>query len=298
MTAVVPGAVETDALAGRPPASTTTGTARVTRRGWRGLLRRPTFLVSVAILLGWVVLAVGWHLLGLQPFARTGELLQAPSAAHWFGTDSLGRDVFARVAAGARPALVIGPFGAALATVVGGTLGLLAGYHRGWVDTALMRFFDVLLALPSLIFLVVLVGAFGVSTPALVLIVGVLFAPGIARIVRAAVLVEMGKSYVQAARLQGESAVRAMVTELLPNVIGVFVIQAVLSLGAAIFITASLSFLGLGSQPPAADWGLDINANRAYLQAAWWTVVFPGVAVASIVVSANLIADNLKEVSE
>lgn len=298
MTAVVPGAVETDALAGRPPASTSTGTARANPRGWRGLFRRPTFLVSVAILLWWVVLAVGWHLLGLQPFARTGELLQAPSAAHWFGTDSLGRDVFARVAAGARPALVIGPFGAALATVVGGTLGLLAGYHRGGVDTALMRFFDVLLALPSLIFLVVLVGAFGVSTPALVLIVGVLFAPGIARIVRAAVLVEMGKSYVQAARLQGESAVRAMVSELLPNVIGVFVIQAVLSLGAAIFITASLSFLGLGSQPPAADWGLDINANRAYLQAAWWTVVFPGVAVASIVVSANLIADNLKEVSE
>lgn len=298
MTAVVPGAVETDALAGRPPASTSTGTARVDPRGRRGLFRRPTFLVSVAVLLWWVVLAAGWHLLGLQPFARTGELLQAPSAAHWFGTDSLGRDVFARVAAGARPALVIGPFGAALATVVGGTLGLLAGYHRGWVDTALMRFFDVLLALPSLIFLVVLVGAFGVSTPALVLIVGVLFAPGIARIVRAAVLVEMGKSYVQAARLQGESAVRAMVSELLPNVIGVFVIQAVLSLGAAIFITASLSFLGLGSQPPAADWGLDINANRAYLQAAWWTVVFPGVAVASIVVSANLIADNLKEVSE
>lgn len=295
MTAVVPGALDTDT---RPaPDAVGARTVRPARRGRRALLRRPTFLVSVAILLGWVALAVGWHAFGLQPFAKTGGLLQPPSGAHWFGTDSLGRDVFARVAAGARPALLIGPFGAALATVLGGTLGLLAGYHRGWVDTALMRFFDVLLALPSLIFLVVLVGAFGVSTPALILIVGVLFAPGIARIVRATVLVEMGKSYVQAARLQGESAFRAMLTELLPNVVGVFVIQAVLSLGAAIFITASLSFLGLGSQPPAADWGLDINANRAYLQAAWWTVVFPGVAVASIVVSANLIADNLKEVT-
>ncbi|SFF80198.1 ABC transporter permease [Curtobacterium sp. YR515] len=296
MTAVVPGALATDAPVATGPEQT--AGSRRARRGWRALLGRPTFLVSVAVLVWWVVLAVGWHALGLQPFAKTGELLQAPSAAHWFGTDSLGRDVFARVAAGARPALVIGPFGAALATVLGGTLGLVAGFHRGWVDTALMRFFDVLLALPSLIFLVVLVGAFGVSTPALVLIVGVLFAPGIARIVRAAVLVEMGKSYVQAARLQGESALRAMLTELLPNVVGVFVVQAVLSLGAAIFITASLSFLGLGSQPPAADWGLDINANRAYLQAAWWTVVFPGVAVASIVVAANLIADNLKEVTE
>jgi peptide/nickel transport system permease protein len=296
VTAVVPGALDADTRTTLDATGTTSARAR--RRGWRALLTRPTFLVSVAVLLCWVVLAVGWHALGLQPYAKTGGLLQAPSAAHWFGTDSLGRDVFARVAAGASPALVIGPFGAGLATVLGGTLGLIAGYHRGWVDTALMRFFDVLLALPSLIFLVVLVGAFGVSTPALVLIVGVLFAPGIARIVRAAVLVEMGKSYVQAARLQGESSTRAMLTELLPNVAGVFVIQAVLSLGAAIFITASLSFLGLGSQPPAADWGLDINANRAFLQAAWWTVVFPGAAVASIVVAANLIADNLKEVTE
>ncbi|MGN6408922.1 MAG: ABC transporter permease, partial [Curtobacterium sp.] len=179
MTAVVPGALDTDTRTAVEPAQTVAG--RVTRRGWRALLRRPTFLVSVAILLWWLVLAVGWHAFGLQPFARTGGLLQAPGAAHWFGTDSLGRDVFARVAAGARPALLIGPFGAALATVLGGTLGLVAGYYRGWVDTALMRFFDVLLALPSLIFLVVLVGAFGVSTPALVLIVGVLFAPGIAR---------------------------------------------------------------------------------------------------------------------
>jgi peptide/nickel transport system permease protein len=270
----------------------------VTVTGWRALLRRPTFLVSVAIILWWAVLAVGWHAFGLQPFAKTGGLLQPPSGAHWFGNDNLGRDVFARAAAGASNALVIGPLGAGLGTVLGGSLGLVAGYYRGWVDTALMRFFDVLLALPSLIFLVVLVGAFGVSTPALVLIVGVLFAPGIARIVRAAVLVEMGKSYVESARLQGEGSVRAMLTELLPNVVGVFVIQAILSLGAAIFITASLSFLGLGSQPPAADWGLDINQNRVYLQAAWWTVVGPAVAVASIVVAANLIADNLKEVFE
>jgi peptide/nickel transport system permease protein len=293
MTATLPGALEDAAseLPGQVVRAPSPG------RGW-GLLRRPTFLVSAAIVLFWVVLAIGWHAFGLQPFAKTGDSLVPPGAAHWFGTDELGRDVFARVAAGARPALLIGPLGAGLATVLGGVLGLVAGYFRGWVDTALMRFFDVLLAVPSLIFLVVLVGAFGVSTPALIGIVGVLFAPGIARIVRAAVLVEMGKTYVQSARLQGESDLRAMTTELLPNILPTFVIQAILSLGAAIFITASLSFLGLGAQPPAADWGLDINENRVYLQAAWWTVVFPAVGVASIVVAANLIADNVKEVFE
>ncbi|BDZ51320.1 peptide ABC transporter permease [Frondihabitans sucicola] len=264
---------------------------------FRSLLRRPSFIVSVLIVVWWVVAAIGWHLVGLQPYAKTGELLASPTWAHPFGTDNLGRDMFARVVAGAGPALLIGPFGALLATIIGGALGLVAGYYRGVVDTLMMRFFDVLLALPSLIFLVVLVGAFGIGPGALILIVGILFAPGIARIIRAATLVEMGKSYVTAAKLQGERDVRILFRELLPNVLPNLVIQATLSLAAAVFITASLSFLGLGSQPPSADWGLAINENRVYLQTAWWTVVFPAVGVASLVVAANLIADNIREVS-
>jgi peptide/nickel transport system permease protein len=288
MTATLPGAQTLDPGAPAP--------AERPGRRVRALLRRPSFVVSVLLLLWWVVAAVGWHAAGLQPFAKTGTLLASPSWAHPFGTDNLGRDVFARVAAGAGPALIIGPFGAGLATILGGALGLVAGYYRGLVDTLLMRFFDVLLALPSLIFLVVLVGAFGATPGALVLIVGILFAPGIARIVRAATLVEMGKSYVTAARLQGERNGRILVRELLPNILPVLVVQATLSLAAAIFITASLSFLGLGSQPPSPDWGLAINENRVYLQSAWWTVVFPALGVASIVVAANLIADNIREV--
>ncbi len=267
------------------------------RRRVRALLRRPTFAVSALIVLWWVGAAATWHLFGLKPYASAGTLDAPPSWAQPFGTDYLGRSVFARTLAGADSALAVGPPGALLATVLGSALGLVAGYFRGWVDTALMRLFDVLVVLPPLIFLIVIVGAFGASPPALIVIIGVVFAPGIARIIRAAVLAEMGKKYVTTAQVQGESTLRIMVRELMPNVLPTIVIQATLSLAAAILMTATLSFLGLGSQPPSPDWGLAINQNRVYLESAWWSVLFPALAVASLVVSTQLIADNLREVS-
>jgi peptide/nickel transport system permease protein len=253
-------------------------------------------VLSVLVVAFWAGAALTWHLLGLSPYVSTGHLLAAPTWSQPFGTDNLGRSVFARTLAGADSALAVGPLGAAFATVLGSALGLVAGYFRGWVDTALMRVFDILVVLPPLIFLIVVVGAFGSSVPALIVIIGVVFAPGIARIIRAAVLAEMGKKYVTTARLQGESAARIMVTELVPNIAPTIIIQATLSLAAAILMTATLSFLGLGAQPPSPDWGLAINANRDYVESAWWTVLFPAAAVASLVVATHLIADNLKEV--
>jgi peptide/nickel transport system permease protein len=266
------------------------------RRRARALLRRPTFVISALIVLGWLLAATTWKLFGLNPYVSTGKMLAAPSLTHWFGTDYLGRSVFARTLAGSDTALLVGPLGSALATLLGGALGVIAGYYRGWVDTALMRVFDVLVVLPPLIFLIVLVSAFGASPAALILIIGVVFAPGIARIVRAAILAEMGKSYVTTARTQGESSVRIMARELVPNVTPVIVIQFTLSLASAILMTAALSFLGLGQQPPSPDWGLAINTNLAYVETAWWSVLFPALAVASLVVAVQLIADNLKEV--
>jgi peptide/nickel transport system permease protein len=265
------------------------------RRRVRALLRRPTFVISALIVVFWIVAALGWHLFGLDPYGNSGHSLAAPSWSQPFGTDDLGRSVFARTLAGADSALAVGPPGAILATILGGALGVIAGYFRGWVDTALMRVFDVLVVLPPLIFLIVLVGAFGASVPALIVIIGAVFAPGIARIVRSAVLAEMGKKYVTTARLQGESAPRIMVTELVPNVAPTVVVQATLSLSSAILMTATLSFLGLGQQPPSADWGLAINQNLDFIETAWWTVIFPALAVASLVVAVQLIADNLKE---
>ncbi|KHK96709.1 peptide ABC transporter permease [Microbacterium mangrovi] len=261
------------------------------------LLRRPTFVLSAVVLAVWVFGALTWPLFGLDPFGRAGANLAPPSLAHLFGTDYLGRDVFARVVAGAGSALLVGPIGAVLATVLGSAVGLLCGYYRGPVDAAFMRLFDVLVVLPPLIVIVVLVGAFGVGTPALILIVALVFAPGIARIIRAATLAELGKSYVISARLQGESGPAIIVREILPNVFPTVLIQATLSLAAAIFMTASLSFLGLGSQPPSPDWGLSISDNRIYIQSAWWTVVFPALAVASVITATHLLADNIKEVS-
>ena len=281
---------------GRGTAGIGTAAAGVGGRHARALLRRPTFVVSALIVVFWAGAAATWRLFGLNPYASTGHLLAAPGWSEPFGTDDLGRSVFARTLAGAGPALAVGPLGAILATVLGSALGVIAGYFRGWVDTVFMRIFDVLVVLPPLIFLIVVVGAFGASTPALIVIIGVTFAPGIARIIRAAVLAEMGKKYVTTAKVQGESALRIMTAELVPNVLPTIIIQATLSLAAAILMTATLSFLGLAAQPPSPDWGLAINNNLAYIESAWWTLVFPAVAVASLVVSAQLIADNLKEV--
>jgi len=286
-----PEAVSVDGstiVTGRPPGT-------FGRRA-RRLLRRPSFVISAVIVLWWIGAALLWHVAGLDPFGNSGAALAPPSAAHPFGTDNLGRSIFARTLAGADTALLIGPLGAILATALGTVLGLVAGYFKGWVDTGLMRLFDILVVLPPLIFLIVIAGAFDTTPLALILIVGVVFAPGIARIIRAAVLAEMGRSYVASARLQGESVGRILFGELLPNVLPTVMIQATLSLASAVFMTASLSFLGLGSQPPSPDWGLQINENRIYIQSAWWTVFFPAAAVASLVVAVHLLADNIKEV--
>lgn len=259
------------------------------------LLRRPSFVVGVLVVAAWVVVAIGWRWLGIDPFADTGARLAAPDAAHWLGTDRIGRDVLARVLAGAEPALLIGGLGTVLATVLGTALGLVAGFQRGWADQLLMRIFDVFLALPAVILLLVVIVAFGGSAGVLMLAVGVLLAPGIARVVRAEVLVEMGKDYVASARVQGERGVRILLTELLPNVWPQVLVQATLTLGAAVFVSASLAFLGVAAAPPSPDWGLAVGENRAFLQSAWWTIAFPALAVASLVVSATLVGDALRE---
>lgn len=260
------------------------------------LIRRPTFVVSSLIVLGWILAAVGWRWLGIDPYADAGANLAAPSADHWFGTDRIGRDVFARVIAGSESVLVVAPAATLIAATLGTVVGLVAGYRRGWIDAALMRVLDVLIVVPVIVVLLVVVTAFGQSLPVLILAIGILLSPLIARAVRAQTLVEMGKEYIESARLQGERPSRMLVHELLPNVWPQALVQATLCLGIAVFVTATLSFLGLAATPPSPDWGLAVSENRAFLQGAWWTVVFPCAAIASLVVSVNLIGDNLKEV--
>ena len=264
---------------------------------WRALLRRPTFVIGAAFVLFWVLAALLWKPLGFDPLGPSGLPLQAPSGAHPFGTDNLGRDMFARVLAGAAPTLQVAPAATLIATVTGTALGLAAGYFRGFVDDLLMRSFDVLYAFPQIIAVLLIASAFGRTLPTLVLAIALLFTPIIARTVRSAVLVETNQQYVEAARLQGEHAPWILSREILPNVLPVVVVEATIRLAYAIFVSAGLSFLGLGAQPPSPDWGLVVSQNRIFIQSAWWCAAFPALAIATLVVSVNMIADNLREVT-
>ena len=264
---------------------------------WRALLRRPTFLVGLVLIAFWVLAALLWRPLGFDPYNPTGLPLQAPSGSHPFGTDNLGRDMLARVLAGASPTLAVAPLATLLATAAGTALGLIAGYFRGLTDDVLMRSFDVLYAFPQIIAVLLVASAFGHSLLTLVLAIAVFFTPIIARTVRSAVLVETQQQYVEAARVQGEGTAWILFREILPNIAPVIVVEATIRLAYAIFVSAGLSFLGLGAQPPSPDWGLVVSQNRIFIQNAWWCVGFPALAIATLVVSVNLVADNLREVA-
>ena len=224
--------------------------------------------------------------------------LKPPSWAHPFGTDNLGRDIFSRVLAGAATVLVIAPAATALGLVGGTTVGLVTGFYRGWVDDVVSRIVDAFLALPLIVIAVLVLASLGRDTRNIILVIGIIFTPLIGRTVRSAVLVEREREYVAAARLRGERGIRIMVWEILPNITGPIMVEATVRLAYAIFTAATLSFLGLGLQDPSPDWGLQIANGRAYMQVAWWMVIFPAAALAMLVVGVNLVADGLKRVVE
>lgn len=263
------------------------------------LRRSPTFLIGAVIVIFWIVCAIGYtHLTPYDPLA-TNPLgkLRPPSAQHLLGTDSLGRDELSRVIAGARGILIVAPLATVLGTVVGTALGLVTGYFGGVVDESIMRLVDAFLALPVVVVGLVALVALGPSTPTVVLVIGVVFAPIIARTVRAAVLSEREREYVQAARLRRERTAYVLFVELLPNVMGPILVEFTVRLGYAIFAIATLSFLGFGIQPPAPDWGLSIYENYVYISGGyWWPVLFPAIAIASLVVGVNLVSDAISQV--
>ena len=271
----------------------------IRREHLRQLLRSKAFLIGMAIFLWWVVCAVfGRWIAPYDPV--TGSLVQfnmPPSSAHWFGTDSLGRDVFSRVIVGARDILIIAPLATLLGTVVGTSLGLIQGYFRGVLDNVIGRIVDAVLALPFVIIAFLFVVAVGPSKITLILVIGFVFALIIARTVRTAVLQERQLDYVAAARLRNESNVHILFVEILPNVLPPILVEFTVRLGYAIFAVATLSFLGFGIQPPTPDWGADIAASYQYLAAGyWWETFFPALAIASLIVAVNLIGDSIEAV--
>ncbi len=284
---------------GATGAAAVAAASRGTPARWQLLLRRPAFFVGAGILLFWVVCAIFGHL--FAPFSPLAQnLLSAntgPSGAHWFGTDPLGRDVLSRVITGARDILIITPLATVMATVLGTALGLAMGYFGGAFDLVAGRIVEAFLALPFVIIAFLFVVALGPSVVGITIIIGLVFTPLIARTVRAAVLVERHMDYVPAARLLGENPGRVMFAEILPNVLPAILVEFTVRLGYAVFAVATLSFLGFGIQPPTPDWGADIAANYSGLLAGyWWQVLFPALAIASLVTAVNLITDSIEQV--
>ena len=260
----------------------------------KALLRSPTFMIGLIIVLFWVFMALFSTLITQDPFVQNAlESLKSPSPAHWFGTDDLGRDVFARTMAGARTVLIIAPLATLLALVWGGIIGLIAGFWRGLTDEIIMRLVDVLLALPIIITSILILSLLGKGTAIIIVTIGALFTPVVSRTVRAAVIGEREREYVMAARLRGERSSFVMAREILPNITQPIIVEGTVRLGYAVFTAATLAFLGFGLEPPSPDWGLTIANERIFLQIAPWTVLFPAAALASLVVAVNLITDGL-----
>jgi peptide/nickel transport system permease protein len=263
----------------------------------RALMRSGSFMTGALIIVFWAACAlVGRIWAPFDPFAD--DILSAlapPSSAHWFGTDQLGRDVLSRVIVGSRDVLEVAPLATALGLVLGVLVGLITGYFRGAVDEIVGRVTDALLALPLVIIALLALTAIGASSLTVIVVVGVIFAPLIARTVRAAVLSERELDYVAAAQLRNESAIRILLGEILPNVLPPILVEATVRLGYAVFAVATLSFLGFGIQPPSPDWGLAVSETYGLINGGiWWPALFNTLAISSLVIAVNLAADGLR----
>jgi peptide/nickel transport system permease protein len=287
---------------GAPIAIPVRDEARIARRERvRLLLRSPTFVVGLVIVGAWVLCALLGTLIAPHDPQADDILnkLAAPSGDHLFGSDRLGRDVLSRVIVGARSILITAPLATLLGTVLGTAIGLVTGYYRGLVDEVTMRVVDAMLAVPVIILALLAIVSLGPSRVTLILVIGIVFSMIIAKTVRAAVLSERELEYVQAARLRNERGPYIMVAEILPNVMGPVIVEFTVRLGYAIFTIATLAFLGFGADPSVPDWGRDIFDHYQFINGGvWWAVLFPSLAIATLIVGINLMADALARTFE
>jgi peptide/nickel transport system permease protein len=258
--------------------------------------KQPLAIVGLTLASAWILVAIFVPVIApYDPLAQSDQLmLTAPSAAHWFGTDELGRDVFSRVLWGSRLSIPLAFFLVGAALAIGGILGGLAGYFGGWVDELVMRAADLVFAFPTIILAMAVTAALGPSLEHAVLAVVVVFWPGYARVVRGLVMSLKQSEYVLSARLLGASSRRALAIDVLPNVAGPVLVLATLDLGNAVLLLAGLSFLGLGVQPPTPEWGSMVNVGTQYFQR-WWMGTFPGFAILSVVLAFNFLGDSLRD---
>lgn len=269
------------------------------RRGQllRRLAANPTGLVGAVIIVTVIAVAALADL--VAPYGAVDQIaprLQGPSAVHWLGTDELGRDELSRVIFGSRISLWVGIVSVSVAAGIGVPLGLVAGYYRGKLDDLIMRVMDVIFAFPTLVLAIVIVGFLGPGLTNTLIAIGLVLSARYARLTRGPVLSLREQEFVQAARVVGAGDARILARHILPNVAAPLLVQASLSLSAAILTEASLSFIGLGAQPPDPSWGQMLQAARKFLEPAPWTGIAPGAAITIVVLGFNQLGDGLRDI--
>ncbi len=266
-------------------------------RAWRRLKKRRTAMVALVLLALLANLAIFAPLIATHdPTQQSWRAVrQAPSLAHWLGSDEVGRDIFSRVVYGTRASLSAGVISVAIAIVAGVPLGLLAGYVGGWTDALISRVTDAMLACPFLILAIALAAFLGPSLQNAMIAIGITATPVFVRLTRGQVLSIKMEDYVEAARAVGNTKVRIAWKHILPNVMPQLLVQGTLTIATAIIAEASLSFLGLGQQPPAPSWGSMLNVAQRFLSNAPWMAIFPGLAIFITVLSFNLLGDGLRD---
>lgn len=255
--------------------------------------------IGLLLVLFWIVVAILAPVIApYSPSAQDGQAVnKAPSAAHLLGTDHLGRDILSRLIYGSRTILTLAPLSVLAAVILGTFLGLLGGYYGGLIDEVVMRILDAIMAFPTILLYLIIISAIGASAVNVVIAITFVGAPGIARLVRSLTLDIRVRDYIAAAQLRGESPLYVMFAEILPNARGPLIIDSMLRVGYAVFAIGTLGFLGLGLPPPTPDWGGMIANARKFIWVNPWGVLWPTLAIASLVVGLNLLADGLREES-
>jgi len=267
------------------------------RRALRRLLKRKGAVAGLVVIATFILLALFASLVApYDPIATSWSAVRKPpSALHWFGTDDLGRDILARVIYGTRASLLAGAISVGIALAIGVPLGLLAGYRGGFVDALISRITDAMLACPFLILAIALAAFLGPSLGNAMIAIGISATPIFIRLTRGQVMSVKVEDYVEAARAMGNPSWRIALVHILPNILPALMVQATLSIAAAIIAEAALSFLGLGQQPPSPSWGSMLNAAQRFLTNAPWMAIWPGLAIFLVVLSLNLVGDGLRD---
>lgn len=284
-------------------AVTTTANRSALSIWWRriSLLKEsPVGMIGAFIILFWLLVAILAPLLSpYDPFETQYEMLGniEPSAQHWFGLDENGRDVLSRIIWGSRTVLTVAPLAVAVAYFIGCSLGLLAGYYKGWVDTLMSRITNIVLSIPPIVLFIIFITVFGPSALNVIVAVTLTAAPQVSRLVRGITLELRERDYVAAAKMRGENALYIMVVEILPNARGPLIVDLCLRTGYTIIQIGVLGFIGLGLPPPTPDWGGMVNQGVAQLSSFPHMAIFPSIAISSLVIGFNFLADGMREIS-